>query len=76
MTAWPKDLQSDNQLVTAFTYLKSYARFAQKSGKSDEKPLPPKILDNGTPVKQDAGSDKDKGGKDGEGSAGSAGSAD
>ena len=66
--AWPAEMQSDNQLVTAFTYLKSYARFQAKAGKANsETPLPPKILENGAPVKPGA-KGKDDGasnGKDG-----------
>ena len=43
-------MQEDNQLVTAYTYLKSYARFQAKAGTGVD-PLPPKVLDNGGPAK-------------------------
>lgn len=45
---WSKDMQDDNQLVTAFTYLKSYARFSAKAGTGGSpEALPPKVLDSG-----------------------------
>lgn len=33
---WPEQLRDDNQLVTAFTYLKSWSRFQPKGGKSGD----------------------------------------
>jgi len=46
---WPEMLRSDHQLVTAFTYLKSWTRFEQQrsSARPDEK-LPPKVILDGS----------------------------
>ena len=46
---WPEPLRNDNQLVTAFTYLKSWSRFEQQraSSNTDEK-LPPKVIPDST----------------------------
>lgn len=52
--SWSKDMQEDNQLVTAFTYLKSYARFQAKAGSGGSETLAPKVLDNGGPAKPPA----------------------
>lgn len=33
---WPEQMQDDNQLITAFTYLKSWSKFQPKAGGSDK----------------------------------------
>ncbi len=60
---WNKDMQEDNQLVTAYTYLKSYARFAARGapGVGGEEKLPPKVID--TTGKKPPPTDKDGGEK-------------
>ncbi len=60
---WPEPLRTDNQLVTAFTYLKSWSRFEQQRSNmnSDEK-LPPKVILDSNETNSRTGSSPD--GKD------------
>jgi len=60
---WPEPLRIDNQLVTAFTYLKSWSRFEQQRNNmnSDEK-LPPKVILDSNDTNSRTGSSPD--GKD------------
>ena len=49
---WPEVMRDDNQLVTAFTYLKTLSRFEQqqqKAAPADEK-LPPKVIPDRPPM--------------------------
>jgi carboxyl-terminal processing protease len=53
--SWPEQMREDNQLVTAYTYLKSWTRFQPKTGGGPEQPdsaLPPKVIpdDKGAPA--------------------------
>ncbi|MBM4250487.1 MAG: S41 family peptidase [Deltaproteobacteria bacterium] len=49
VSKWPEPLRSDYQLVTAFTYLKSWTRFEQqRSSARPEEKLPPKVILDGS----------------------------
>jgi carboxyl-terminal processing protease len=52
---WPEPMRDDNQLVTAYTYLKSWARFQPKGPSAPESTLPPKVIpdDKGAPADGD-----------------------
>ncbi len=45
---WPEPMRDDNQLITAYTYLKSWSKFQRgvTPAANDDK-LPPKVLDDG-----------------------------
>jgi carboxyl-terminal processing protease len=44
---WPDNMKNDNQLVTAYTYIKSYARFQKSGTGAPDKPLPPPVIPQG-----------------------------
>ena len=42
--AWPEPMREDYQLVTAYTYLRSWSRFQGRSSEVKEESLPPKVI--------------------------------
>ena len=44
VSKWAEPMRGDNQLVTAFTYLKSWSRFEQQRGAGSSEKLPAKVI--------------------------------
>ena len=47
VSKWAEPMRGDNQLVTAFTYLKSWSRFEQQRGAASSEKLPAKVIPDG-----------------------------
>lgn len=52
---WPEVMRDDNQLITAYTYLKSWSKFQRGAQTSQDEKLAPKVLDDGKKAPDDAG---------------------